>query len=77
MTTLTFIIDYELPKLEGSSNGAEHSEREEIEVCVTKTDGTSKRYEKIQFPKRFNDVLEFYLFDTETIFFPRYVTIIN
>ncbi len=33
-------------------------------------------YENVVFPTRFNDVLEFYTFDLDPIFFPRCIVVI-
>ena len=46
------------------------SQLEEITVEVTKTDGSSKRFERVPFPVVYGQVMDFYLEDTNPIFFP-------
>jgi len=63
---------YCIPKLPNSTNGAENSEREEVECTITTRDGISTMC-VMQFPKIFNDVMEFYLYETDPpVFFPSY-----
>jgi len=64
--------DYDLPKLHNGNSGWSGLELEDLEVHITKNDGTIQKYSNIKFPKRFSSVLDFYLFDADAIFFPSY-----
>jgi len=69
---LDALPDYDIPKLEGASDGASLLERETIEVEISKEDGSIQVHRGIEFPRQFTDVLEFYLWDNEPVFFPSY-----
>jgi len=51
---------------------AEKLECENIHVCVEKVDGTVSEYCNIKFPKLFGRVFDYYLYDTDPVFFPEY-----
>jgi len=68
---LDVLPDYDLPKLSGANSGWATLELEDVDVQITKDDGTIQKYQ-VMFPKRFTSVLDFYVFNTEAIFFPSY-----
>jgi len=63
---------YDLPKHPHGNSGFAGLEMEDLEVQITKNDGRVLKYSNVKFPKRFGDVLDFYIYDTEAIFFPSY-----
>lgn len=68
------IEDYQLPHIPTKTKGWETLQLEEITVEVTKTDGSSKTYDHVSFPVVFGQVMDFYLEDTNPIFFPRFAS---
>ena len=74
MLLLLTYADYQLPHIPSKTKGWEALQLEEITVEVTKSDGTIKIYERVPFPVVFGQVMDFYLEDTNPIFFPRYAS---
>jgi len=69
---LDVLPDWDLPKHPGLSNGFNQMELEDLEVQLINVDGSTRIYQNLKFPKLFSDVLDFYLYDLDPIFFPCY-----